>query len=390
MLISESRTQATSSPILSMGFRPFFFSGGLVASLAIPVWLMALLWDFNSSPPISWYLWHIHEMLFGFVLAVIVGFLTTAVPKWTHTQHLSGKPLLLLWLLWIAIRFAALLLPANYIALFALAFWAVLITVISAPIIRTRNQRNYKVAAIIIVLASLQLLFLLNPSSIHITVDLALWLVVLLVLLVGTRILPSFTINGLSQHFQTRLPPPTPHRGRHIPSCGVGAIFALTAARTLFDLGDLKVVLAVVAAISGIAVFYNLSRWRCLQTRHVPLLWSLHAGYGFVGLGLLLLSTQSFIALPSSAITHTISAGAMGMMIAAMITRVSKGHSGRALLASRADCCFYALVLSGALIRILAALLNHNALLSLGAVLWSVGFLIFTVAYIPTLWGTPK
>lgn len=372
--------------ILSLGFRPFFFSAALLAAISLPLWLLALYGGFEYTPPMGWFRWHIHEMLFGVILAVIAGFTTTAVPKWTGTRPVSGWPLLLLWLTWMAGRVAALALEQHGLAAVDLIFMGALLAALGFPIVLRRNRRNYKILAILALLAGAQTLFLIVGEWSTGAYRLAVWLVVLLIAVIGARILPGFTTNGLGQHIGQPLMPPAPGRVDHLAAVGIAGVATLDTLNGYAPSSAVATINSVLALLSALLILRNSLHWRGAQTLRVPLLWSLHLGYLWLAIGLLLFSASQWFSLPRSLVIHAFTAGAMGTMVLAMMTRVSRGHSGRTLTAGRLEVAIYALVILGSAVRIIAGLTGEVALMGLAGGLWSGAFALFATGYAAILW----
>jgi uncharacterized protein involved in response to NO len=334
--------------------------------------------------------WHGHEMLFGVVAAAIAGFLLTSTPVWTGRPALAGRPLAALAALWGAGRVAMLaagVLPAWLVALLDLAFLPALTVVLARTLWRTGQTRNYGVAALVGVLAlanaalhaqALGLGHPLAPRALRFGVD----LVVVLVVVIGGRITPAFTANALSRIGVAARVRSAPWQDR----LAIGGVLLVTA-------GDLiaprSVPCGIAACAAGLAVAGRMAGWQSARTGHDPLLWSLHAGMAWVAVGLLLGGIGDLTGgVAASAGLHALTAGAMGSMILAVMTRVSLGHTGRPLALPRGAPACYALVHAGAAARVVASLLPGSypsGLLLAGGLLWSAAYLLFAVIYWPIL-----
>jgi uncharacterized protein involved in response to NO len=372
-------------PLLSAGFRPFFLAGSIWACVAVPVWLLVYSGAVempNALPPV---VWHAHEMIYGFAAAVVAGFLLTAIPNWTGRMPLQSGPLGLLVLLWLAGRVAVLLsaeLGAAAAAGLDLLFPAVFLAVIAREILAGRNWRNLPM---LVVLGSL----LLGNALVHVQAlglaetasfgnQFGIATLLMLISLVAGRIVPSFTRNWLAKH---RPDVPAPATFGRFDRC-VMAITPLALAGWLV-LPESRLT-ALVALAAGIAHLLRLARWRGLATLREPLLWVLHLGYAWVGIGFCLVGLNGWLEwVPPTAALHAFTVGAVGTMTLAVMTRATLGHTGRALTAGAGTTTIYALVSLATLVRLLAPLCGANYLLALSVagMAWSGAFGLFALLY---------
>ncbi len=392
---SDARRAYSGPAILAVGFRPFFLGAGLWAAGAVALWLAQLAgWPALPSAfdPIAW---HAHEMLFGYVTAVIAGFLLTAIPNWTGRLPVCGWQLGLLFALWcvgrVAVGVSAWIGPATAAAL-DLAFPVALCAVVLREILAGGNWRNLPVTAIVAVLAASNGLVHLEALGLAPTADLGLRLgiaaIAILIALVGGRVVPSFTRNWLAKRGEAVLPRPFGRLDRLAVAATVAAGLAWTFAPEALASGAL----ALLAAALGGA---RLAGWRGQRTLCEPLVWVLHLGYawlvaGFALLGAAVLGAAMLVpALPPSAALHALTAGAMGTMTLAIMTRATLGHSGQALTAGPGTAAIYALVGAAALMRVLAPLtaLDAALLFGLSGLAWIGAFALFVVLYGPLLVG---
>ena len=375
--------------LLSYGFRPFFLAAALWAAIALALWITMLLTGLQLPSRLDPLDWHIHEMLFGFVPAAVAGFLLTAISNWTGRRPVSGALLGLLLSLWLLGRLDELLsalLPA-WLAIGAdLAFPVALTAVVAHEIIASRNRHNYRMIAPVTVLALAQLLMDLGAQGGAAALTgygwrLGLVAILILISVVGGRIVPSFTRNWLAPRGTNRLPPVA---GR-LDQVSLAALHAALAAWAFFPSARFT----AVALLAGAALnLWRLLRWRGAATRSEALLVVLHVGYawlvaGVAALGIAILDP----ALPLDAAIHSLTAGAIGTMILAVMTRVSRGHTGRALRADGATILIYVMVILAAAARIAAALAPAawEELLLGAAALWIGAFGLFAMHYGPFL-----
>lgn len=374
----------TGPAVLSYGFRPLFLLGSLYAGLAILAWLPQFYGELRLSSAFAPLDWHIHEMLYGYIAAVVTGFLLTAIPNWTGRLPIQGTPLLILVLVWIAGRVAvtasALIgwLPA---AVIDLAFLSLVAAAAAREIVAGRNWRNLKVVVILSVLIAGNAVFHVEAhvkGAADYGVRGGLAAAVGLVMLVGGRIVPSFTRNWLVRENPGRLPVPF-GRVDAVSLAVSGAALALWIAAPESRITGLALVLA------GMLQAVRLALWAGDRTIRDRLVLILHVGYGFVPLGFLLLGGAALApaALPESAGIHAWTAGAVGVMTLAVMTRATLGHTGRRLVANPATQAIYAFAVLATLTRIGAALEPQWSapLLSVAALAWAAAFLGFVLVY---------
>ncbi len=378
--------------VLSYGFRPFFLLAALWAAIGIAIWLLAfagiIVLPTSFNPPD----WHAHEMLFGFAAAAVAGFVLTAVPNWTGRLPLQGPALLLLTLLWFAGRLAvasSALIGGLTAAAIDVTFLAALFLAVAREITAGRNWRNLPVATALFALLAANAIFhteaLVTGSTPALASRLGIATLVALVALIGGRIIPSFTRNWLSKQGEGRLPAPF---GRFDQATLVATVIALTAWVVAAD----AILTALLLAVAAAANLLRLCRWAADRTLREPLLWMLHVSYLWIPIGLALLALHPFVAaVPSTAGVHALTAGAIGSMVLAVMTRASLGHTGRPLHAGAGTTLIYAAVLLAGGARIGAALFpQHYAPLLIGAgVAWVLAFGLFIALYAKAL-TTPR
>ena len=383
----DGRGRVAKGPaILHYGFRPFFLAAALWAAFAVPLWLSIHLLGFELGGPFDGLTWHSHEMMFGYVGAVIAGFILTAVPNWTGRLPLSGLPLAGLFGLWALGRLSNALLPVPPAALLIdLAFPVTLVFVVWREVFAGRNWRNAPVAAMLTLFGIANLLqhlegFGLVPSGIGIRLGLS--TVALLIALIGGRIVPSFTRNWLVKQGDKHLPA---EFGRLDKAALLTVVLASLAWLALPG----TPISGIALSAAGIALALRLSRWRGLAAAREPIVAFLHLGYGWLALALLILGASALAEDPLSATAglHALTAGAIGSMTLAVMTRASLGHTGRAIVADRWTLGIYGAVTLGAALRVAAPLMPtfYSHLLACGGMLWSAAFLMFALRYGPIL-----
>jgi uncharacterized protein involved in response to NO len=373
--------------LFSFGFRPFFLFGAIWAALAAPLWVLVYLASGQTSLGGVGLSWHIHEMLFGYLAAVMAGFLLTAVPNWTGRLPVTGWPLAALFGLWVLGRIAMLAMTglgaATASAIDSL-FLLVFAGLIWREVIAGRNWRNLAVCGLVSLFALSNIAFHLGQASqglADLAERLALAAPAMLIAVIGGRITPSFTRNWLAQRRGRNLPAPT---GR-IDAVVLALTGAALAAWVTSPGASLAGTLLVLA---GLANGLRLARWRGLATLTEPLVWSLHAGYGWLATALVLLGSSVLTPLvPLTAGIHALSAGAFGVMTLAVMTRASLGHTGRARAADAWTLGVYLCVNVAAILRLTAAFEPsfQAPLLTAAALAWAAAFLGFAAVYGPML-----
>lgn len=374
--------------LFALGFRPFFLGAGVYAALATILWLLAWRGIVDPALPLGAAYWHGHEMLFGFAVAGLTGFLLTAVPSWTDTGPVRGPRLVGLFVLWLGGRVLAWVQSGLAYSLADGLFLPVLIAFVAPGILARNARRNGVIVALLAFLALANLAFHAEATGLldrgaRWGLYLALDLFVLFLTLIGGRVVPAFTIGGMRMAGEPVAIAPMPwlDRAAILSAAAVAAVEALAPeGRALF------VVAALAAALNGSRVL----RWQGWRTWRMPLVWILHLGYAWLVIGLALKALAALdLVLPSNA-SHALTAGAVGTMILAVMSRASLGHTGRKLEADRATTLAYGLVTLGALLRVGGpwVLPGHAAaaILAAGAS-WAMGFALFSIRFWPILTG---
>ncbi len=370
--------------LFKQGFRPFFLATGVSAFVLVLNWVLSLLGyidiysDFN---PINW---HAHEMIFGMASAAIAGFLLTAVPNWTGRMPLQGWPLIGLFSLWLAgriVMYAGSVSSPEITAVIDVSFLVTLLGVLLREIIAGRNWRNLPITVVLGLLAAANILshvealgYLQNDGMSY---RMAIAVVISLISLIGGRIIPSFTRNWLSKQNAAQLPQPF---GKLDVSALVITVGSLVAWIVIPD--HFWTAIALICA--GFVNMLRLVRWQGLRTSREPLVWSLHLGFLWLPIGLILIGASYFFeSIPTSAGIHALTAGAIAGMILAVMTRATLGHSGRGLSADKATTVIYLLIFVAALTRVLAPItpIDFQTLLTISLVAWCGAFGLFCVHY---------
>lgn len=374
--------------VLSYGFRPFFFAAGAWSAGALLLWIVMLAQGGSVPSRFDPLAWHIHEMLFGFTLATIAGFLLTAIPNWTGRPPIDGTRLALLVGLWVLGRIACLisaLVPEWLAATADLSFTLLLAGLVAREIFSAGDGRNLPMLGALGTLGVANLLMHLEAAGSAVPAALGWRLgvaaVIVLISVIGGRIVPSFTRNWLTRREAAILPAAPGMVDRVALGTLHGGMFAWVF---LPDLRPVGALLLVGAAFN----LLRLLRWRGSATVVEPLLLVLHVGYAWLVVGAALLGAAILDpSLPASAAIHALTAGAIGTMTLAVMTRATRGHTGRELSADYVTTAVYTLASLAAGTRIAASFAVgwSMPLLLASAGLWIVAFSGFVLRYSPML-----
>ncbi len=389
---TAARMRAWTGPaLLTYGFRPFFLGAALWAVLSMGLWLAMLAGALRlptAFDPISW---HAHEFLFGYLGAVIAGFLLTAVPNWTGRLPIVGWRLGGLAALWLAGRVAVAIsagLPWTLVAAVDLAFALVLGGVIAREIVAGRNWRNLMVLAMLAVFTLGNALFHWQAArggyaAQGVGLRLGLGAAMMMIAVIGGRIVPSFTRNWLVKRGTGRLPTPPMQRFDQV------ALLVLLGALLGWVAAPLHPASGAALALAGAAHLVRQARWAGHRTLPEPLLVVLHVGYAFLPLGALALAAEIVApgALGMGAAQHLWMGGAIGLMTLAVMTRATLGHTGQVLQAGPATVAIYLALCTAVLARLAAGLwpAQATALHLVAGLGWVAAFAGFAAVYGPAL-----
>lgn len=377
--------------VLSFGFRPFFLGAGLWATGIMALWVPMLAGVVRLPTAFDPVSWHAHEFLFGYLAAVIAGFLLTAVPNWTGRLPIVGWPLGGLAALWLLGRGAVMIsagLPPLAVALMDLALPVTLGAVMLREIVAGKNWRNLIVLAMLAVFALGNGLFHWEAAQGDYAAQgyglrLGLAAVVMMIAVIGGRIVPSFTRNWLARRGPGRLPVPPMQRFDKL------ALLVLLGALVLWGARPDAPATGGALIVAGGLHVARLARWAGYRTGAEPLVWVLHLGYGFVPLGALAVGLEGLSSgvFGLAAVQHLWMAGAAGLMTLAVMTRATLGHTGRALTAGAGTVAVYLSLVLSVLARLAAGLwpAEAGALHALAGLAWIGAFGGFVVLYGPLM-----
>jgi uncharacterized protein involved in response to NO len=369
----------------NLGFRPLYLLAGAFAAISVACWAAQFTGWLGAHSYLRGPLWHAHEMIFGFAFAVIVGFLFTAVRNWTNQPTPTGRMLAAIVVLWLAARLLAPV-PEPWSWLSALADLAFALAAawgIAVPLYASGSRRNYFFVALLVGLGLANLIFHLAMGGV---VDLpverglqaALDMVLFIMVVMGGRVIPMFTANGV--------PGAQPRRFSWLERAALGSVLALLACDVL---AAPKAFIAAVAVFAALAHGTRLALWQPWRTGGKSIVWILHASYAWIVIHLLLRALASADAVAASAATHALTVGAIGGLTLGMMTRTARGHTGRPLEAGRAETAAYVLVQLAAAVRVLLPIAAPGSYLwsvTVSGLLWAAAFGLFIWRFAPWLW----
>lgn len=373
-----------------LGFRPFYLGAVLIATTTIPLWLALVFGALSlSGNNLTGVVWHAHEMVFGFALAVIAGFLLTASNNWTGILPAAGLPLAILCGIWLAARIAmAMSLVNDHIVLAAtldITFNVLLAVLLCRVLWLAKLWKNFSLLGIVTLVGALNAWFYTmlisdTQSNLLYPIELALLAIMMLLVIMGGRVIPNFTQNAI----------------RGIALWKPSFFIVATPLATLLGIaGWLTAAPRIAFVLCLVAAAINTIRWigwRPWKTLKQPMVCVLQIGYVWIPITLIFMGLESLGLVPRSLPVHALATGAMGLIIAGMITRTAMGHTGRPIIASRIEITFFCLIGISAITRVLASapvtLENGwaNPLLIIAGTAWSLGFLMYVIRYAPWLW----
>jgi len=365
----------------NLGFRPFYLLASLFGAFSVLLWA-AQFSGYLPSAYLQGPVWHGHEMLFGYATAVIAGFLLTAVRAWTNQLTPSGMPLMALAALWVCGRVLVLTPFAMTAAMVNAAFPVAVAVAIGIPLFRSRNVRNYFFVGLLVLMGVLILAvhlalrerFEISP---RLGLQLALDVVLFIMVVVGGRVIPMFTNNGV----------PGTNATRHalVEKFALGTVILLFAA----DLLQLpQTVIAMIALAGGLAHGVRLYLWKPWRTLATPLVWILHAAYAWIVVHLALRGLFALQLLTGSYATHALTVGAIGGLTLGMMIRTARGHTGRPLAADGFELTMFLLIQVAAVVRVFGGIASpglYRPSVQLSALLWAAAFGLYAIRYWPVL-----
>ncbi len=371
--------------ILERGFRPFFLLGAIYSVVSLLIWGGSYA-GYVSAPTLmgDFVFWHAHEMIYGYTMAIVAGFLLTAVANWTGGAPARQKHLASLCAIWIAGRIVTNFdfgLPDTAIWVVDGAFIPVLLISLSIPLIKSWNKRNFIFIILLTILFICNIAFYILQERAPLYV--AILIITTMISLIGGRIIPAFSVAALRRSgveaFQT-------------PQMKMDIIALLSLALIIIHLailGNEGIILAVLGIISSVIHILRMRHYHTLKIFNDPMVWILHAGFIWVIIGLILISLSAIDIVPFSMILHALTTGAIGSMTLGMICRVALGHTGRELKANIPTTSIFVAIQIAAILRVFGTYIlpEYTRLLIISsALLWSLCFIIYILIYSAILW----
>ncbi len=374
----------SSHPLVSYGFRPFFLGGAAYAGLGILIWVPLFFGQIAVPSAFSPLDWHIHEMLYGYLSAIIAGFLLTAIPNWTGRPPLQGGALAVLVAVWMAGRVAvcmSALMGRPAAGAVDILFPVLIAAAAGREVIAGRNWRNLPPVFILLIFVVGDAIFHIEDyrtGSAELGTRLGIAAAVALISLIGGRIIPSFTRNWLARENPGRLPVP-------FGSFDIRVLVISLVALVLWIVLPTWMGTAAFMLLAGFMQAIRLARWAGDRTVRDQLVLVLHVAYAFVPLGFVMLAGTIVLpsTIPLSAGIHSWTIGAIGTMTLAVMTRASLGHTGQKLTAGALTQIIYGAVVLAACLRVVAAFPSTavRPLMEAGAAAWIAAFWLFVVGY---------
>lgn len=351
------------------------------------MWLVSYTGMVRLGGNLQGVLWHSHEMVFGFAVAVITGFLFTAVRNWTGLPTPTGTPLGLIALVWVAGRIFSATGPEGLGIIVDLLFLPLVAIGIAIPIFRSSNKRNYKIVALVAAMAILHFALhlahggalpaWLSRSSTIAAMD----IITILFAVVGGRVIPAFTRNAV--------PGSNPVHQQWLEVSAFGLLLILAVTTFAGGAGGAHVsswTFVVPAFLAAAAHAIRLAYWQPGMTAGDPLLWMMPVAYSWLPVTLLLRGLAGLAIVPPSAWIHALTAGAFASLMVAMMMRSTLGHTGRKLEASRADIFIFLMIQLAAISRVLAGIVaDHRTMTIIAGIIWVIAFAGFLARYLPML-----
>ena len=378
---ATAQAPAVGFALWNLGFRPFYLLASLFGAVSVLLWA-AQFSGYLPAVTVLGPVWHGHEMLFGYTTAVIAGFLLTAVRAWTNESTPSGVPLMALAALWVCGRVLVLTPFALAAAVVNAAFPVAVAVAIAIPLLRSRNVRNYFFVGLLVLMGALILMvhlalrefFAISP---RLGLQLALDVVLFIMVVMGGRVIPMFTNNGVPGTNATRKP--------LVEKLVLAMVLLLFVADLLQWPG---MAIAFIALAGGLAHAARLALWKPWRTLGNPLVWILHAAYAWIVVHLALRGLFALDLLAGSFATHALTVGAIGGLTLGMMTRTARGHTGRPLAADHYELAMFLLIQAGALVRVSGGIVSPGLYLpsvELSAVLWAAACGLYAIRYWPVL-----
>ncbi len=386
--VVDSKPVDFGPPILRLGFRPFFLSAGLFAIIAMAIWMASYVYsvEFKFSG-LSPNLWHAHEMIFGYVMAVVAGFLLTAIKNWTGVEVLRGKALGFLFSLWLLARLlplSGLMIPIEIIAIVDVAFLFLLAVICLRPVLKVKQYKQVGIISKIFLLMLCNLSFYLGvlgviEEGVQWGLYSALYMIIALIFVMMRRVMPMFIQNGIDGEV-------TLTNRAWVDHSSLILLVCLWISDVFTDYDSLTAIFAVLLTLLH---SLRLSGWYTNKIWSKSLVWVLVAAYSSFILGFALKALSITSGISPFLSVHAFTAGGIGLLTIGMMSRVALGHTGRSVFEPPAIVFWsFAVLLLGVIVRVVFPLFNMDLYvywIAISQVLWMIAFAIFIFTYAPML-----
>jgi len=384
--VTNSKPDNFGPPILRLGFRLFFLAAGVFAVIAMAIWMASYVFSVKFTfAGLSPTLWHAHEMIFGYVMAVIAGFLLTAIKNWTGEDVLRGKALAFLFTLWLIARILPLSghwVPMIIIAFVDVAFLFLLSVACLRPVLKIKQYKQVGIISKLFLLMFCNIAFYLGvlgilENGIQWGLYSALYMIIALVLVMMRRVVPMFIKNGIDGEATIK-------NYAWIDIASLVLLLTLWISDVFTDYGEFTALLAI-----GLSVLHvvRLAGWYTHKIWNRPLVWVLLMAYVFIILGFVLKSASYYFGVSPYLSIHAFTVGGIGLLTIGMMSRVWLGHTGRNVFEPPAAVFWIVATLSlGAVVRILFPPFNMEYYvywIAISQALWIIAFMIFVLVYAP-------
>ena len=390
-MINLEKEIPTGLPLFRLGFRPFFLGAALFAVVLVFIWMLVYFQgvelDFSGMSPATW---HAHEMIFGYAMAVIAGFLLTAVKNWTGVQTLRGPGLVVLFLLWLLARLVPLVglnVPLVVMATIDLMFMLLLVIAATTPVLKVKQYSQLGIISKLVLLMLSNALFYLGAAGVieqgeRWGLYSGIYMLIALVLVMARRVIPFFIEKGVEGRVETK-------NRRWVDISSIVLLFGLWIADVFTSQ---QIIVTIIAGMLTILHLVRMAGWYTALIWHKPLLWVLYLAYGFIVAGFALTAAETWFALAPGLAVHAYTYGGIGVMTLGMMARVILGHTGRNVFEPpKMFAWCFALLTAGAMVRVVFPLVNmdmYGYWIGLSQSLWIAAFTMFIVIAAPMLLKT--
>jgi uncharacterized protein involved in response to NO len=389
--VVDSKPDDFGFPVLRLGFRPFFLAAGVYAIISMAIWMADYIFSIGFShagiPP---NLWHAHEMIFGYAMAVVAGFLLTAIKNWTGVEVLRGKPLALLFSLWLLARLLPIIglsVSMVLLAVIDVSFLFMLGLVCLRPVLKVKQYNQLGIISKIFLLMLCNLVFYLGllgimNNGVKWGLYSALYMLIALIFVMLRRVMPMFIKNGVDGDVEIK-------NRAWVDHTSLVLLVFIWISDVFTDYDNLTAVLAVILTLLHTV---RLAGWYTNKIWSKSLVWILVVAYAFLILGFALKALSITAGVSPFLSVHAFTTGGIGLLTIGMMSRVSLGHTGRNVFEPPPAIFWsFAALLLGAIVRVMFPLFNMDLYVYwIGAsqVLWMMAFVIFVYVYAPMLLST--